>query len=406
MAPALGDPSDRLSHRGIVERMGVRIGTGLSTHEDPRVGAIEAAQEAGAGLDGAGADLVVVFASGEHMENPEATLEGVHEALRPGALVGCGAGGVLAGGTEHEEGMAVAVWAASLGGGRAQTFHATAIVQEDSVTIMGMEELAGARGAILLPDPFTFPTDALLHDLAMRAPGVPVIGGLASGRRPDERGVLFHGDEVLDSGTVGVRFDAVELLPCVSQGATPLGPEMTITEAEGNVISELAGQPALDRIRAVIEDLDLSERSLISGGLLIGLVVDGGRPEYGHGDFLVRQLMGADPVGGTLAVAAPVEAGQVLRLHARDAASADRDLQEQLRLRVSALGGTPAGALAFSCNSRGRAMFGVEDHDANALAEELAGAPSAGFLAAGEIGPVGGASFLHAFTATVALFAA
>ena len=118
--------------------------------------------------------------------------------------------------------------------------------------------------------------------------------------------MLFHGDEVADGGTVGVRFDDVELLPCVSQGATPVGPELTITEAEGNVISELAGQPALDRIRAVIEELDPVERTLIAGGLLVGLVVDGGRPDYGHGDFLVRQLMGADPVGGTLAVAAPV----------------------------------------------------------------------------------------------------
>lgn len=386
--------------------MGVSIGTGISTHEDPRVGAIEAAQAAGAGLDGASADLVVVFASGEHLADPEATLEGVHEALRPEALVGCGAGGVLGCGAEHEDGMAVAVWAAALDGGRASTFHATASVHEDTVTVMGMEDLGGARGAILLPDPFSFPTDPLLHDLAARAPGVPVVGGLASGRRPDGSGVIFHGDEVLDGGAVAVRFDDVELLPCVSQGATPVGPELTITAAEGNVISELAGQPALDRIRAVIEELDPVERTLIAGGLLIGLVIDGGRPEYGHGDFLVRQLMGADPVGGTLAVAAPVQEGQVLRLHARDAASADRDLQDQLRLRVSALGGTPAGALAFSCNGRGRAMFGIEDHDASALSDELHGAPSAGFFAAGEIGPVGGASFLHAFTATVALFGA
>ncbi len=386
--------------------MGARIGTGISTREDARVGAIEAAQQAGAGLGGASADLVVLFAAGAHMEQPEATLEGVHEALRPGALVGCGAGGVLGCGAEHEAGTAVTVWAASLGGGCATTFHATASVHEDSVAVMGMEDLAGARGAILLPDPWSFPTDPLLHDLATRAPGVPVIGGLASARRPDETSVLFHGDEVVDGGAVGVRFDEVDLLPCVSQGATPVGPELTITEAEGNVIRELAGHPALDRIRGVIEELDPVERTLIAGGLLVGLVVDGGRPEYGHGDFLVRQLMGADPVGGTLAVAAPVREGQVLRLHARDAASADRDLQEQLQLRVSALGGAPAGALAFSCNGRGRAMFGIENHDAGALSDELGGAPSAGFFAAGEIGPVGGASFLHAFTATVALFGA
>jgi small ligand-binding sensory domain FIST len=34
----------------------------------------------------------------------------------------------------------------------------------------------------------------------------------------------------------------------------------------------------------------------------------------------------------------------------------------------------------------------------------LEGAPAAGFFAAGEIGPVGGRSFLHGFTATLAVF--
>ena len=46
----------------------------------------------------------------------------------------------------------------------------------------------------------------------------------------------------------------------------------------------------------------------------------------------------------------------------------------------------------------------MPDHDAQTLDEELAGAPAAGFFAAGEIGPVGGDSFLHGFTATVAVF--
>ena len=67
--------------------------------------------------------------------------------------------------------------------------------------------------------------------------------------------------------------------------------------------------------------------------------------------------------------------------------------------------GNISGALLFSCNGRGRGLFGRGDHDAVALDEALAGAPAAGFFAAGEIGPVGGESFLHGFTATVAGFA-
>ncbi|HUE27726.1 MAG TPA: FIST C-terminal domain-containing protein, partial [Solirubrobacteraceae bacterium] len=102
---------------------------------------------------------------------------------------------------------------------------------------------------------------------------------------------------------------------------------------------------------------------------------------------------------------AAVRSGQVVRLHARDALSADEDLRRALRLQVEAMsGGTPAGALLFSCNGRGRAMFGASDHDAEAVERELGGPPAAGFFAAGEIGPVGGRSFLHGFTATLAVF--
>jgi small ligand-binding sensory domain FIST len=119
----------------------------------------------------------------------------------------------------------------------------------------------------------------------------------------------------------------------------------------------------------------------------------------------VRGVLGADSETGALVVGTQVAAGQVVRLHARDARSADEDLRQALKLRVEALAGErPAGALVFSCNGRGTAMFGISDHDAEVIDRELRGAPSAGFFAAGEIGPVGGRSFLHGFTATLAVF--
>ena len=170
------------------------------------------------------------------------------------------------------------------------------------------------------------------------------------------------------------------------------------------MIHELAGRPGGHDDREVIGELSLSDRALVAAGLLIGIVIDGGKPEYEQGDFLVRGVLGADPETGSVAVGASVEPGQVVRLHARDARSADEDLRRELRLRSQAIGGAPAGALVFSCNGRGSAMFGASDHDATVVAEELNGAPAAGFFAAGEIGPVGGRSFLHGFTATVAVF--
>jgi small ligand-binding sensory domain FIST len=258
---------------------------------------------------------------------------------------------------------------------------------------------------ILLSDPYTFPTDAVLSALAHDAPGVPVLGGMASARTGTGDAALFFSDEVRERGAVGAVLSGVEVLPCVSQGAAPLGPELTITRAESNVIHELAGRPALETVKRTIAALGVRERALVADGLLIGIVVGPAKPDYEPGDFLVRGVLGADPDTGAMAVGAAVTEGQVVRLHARDAQSADDDLRRELRVRVEALAGSaPAGALVFSCNGRGRAMFGTDDHDAAMIERELGGAPSAGFFAAGEIGPVGGRSFLHGFTATVAVF--
>jgi small ligand-binding sensory domain FIST len=388
------------------EASGVTVGAGLATHGDARLGAIEAAATAMAGLAGP-PDLAVVFASGAHIATPEVTLEAVQHVLGAPALIGCGAGGVLGGGRELEAGTAVAVWAASFGpGAEATTFHASVDSDEDELTLDELPDLSGASGVILLPDPYSFPTDIVLSELAYSAPGVPVLGGLSSARTLDGEAALFMGEEVHEAGAVGVRLEGIDLLPCVSQGAAPLGREVTITASEGHVIHELAGRPALETVERVISELTPRERSLIDGQVLLGIVVGGGKPEYEHGDFLVRGILGADPKSGRIAVGAAVQEGQVVRLHARDARSAARDLSRSLGVRVEAMAGRPAaGALMFSCNGRGQGMFGVPDHDAAALERELGSVPTAGFFAAGEIGPVGGRSFLHGFTATVAVFA-
>jgi small ligand-binding sensory domain FIST len=356
-------------------------------------------------LGGAEAELAVVFAAGAHLSAPDATLEGVHDAISPRSLVGCGAGGVLGAGRELESGTAVAVWAASFGDGSAQPFHASVTGDDDEPVLTGLPECGPDGALVMLCDPYSFPADAVLAGIAAEVPGLPVLGGLASARTVDGSGALFLDREVFEEGAVGVCMEGVEMLPCVSQGAAPLGRELTITAAEGNVIHELAGRPAIETIEQVVAALNLRDRGLLAGGLLIGIVIDGGKPEYTQGDFLVRGVLGADPGTGAIVVGANVETGQVVRLHARDARSADADLRRELRLRAQAIGGQPAaGALVFSCNGRGQQMFGACDHDATIVDEELGGAPAAGFFAAGEIGPVGGRSFLHGFTATVAVF--
>lgn len=384
--------------------MSVRIGCGLSTGADLRVAAAEAGTDARQALGGRPADLAVVFCSGGHLAEPHAALEGVHEALSPVALSGCGAGGVLGRGREHEGVTAVVVWAAAFGGGQAQPFHAQAAPGiGGEVCVDGLPDAQGASAILLFPDPYSFPADRALASLGEQAPGVPVLGGLSSARTLDGEAALLLGDDVLGGGAAGVVLRGVEVLPCVSQGAAPVGPLLEITDVDGHVIRELDGRSALRVLREAMESLSDREREMVSGGLLLGVEV--GVSDHGGCDFLVRGIIGADPQAGTVTVGAPVEPGRLVRLHARDAASAGNDLRDALELRREALGADPAGALVFTCNGRGRGMFGMPDHDSGAVDEVLGGAPCAGFFAAGEIGPVGGANVLHGFTATVAVFA-
>jgi small ligand-binding sensory domain FIST len=366
-----------------------KVGTGLAAD------AAEAAAAAAAQLGESPADLAFVFLSADHVDTAEEAVAAVHEQLAPRHLLGCVADGVLARETEVESGVAAAVWAASLPGAEVGSFHVDTLELEEGTAVVGFPAGVDADVVTLLVDPYTFPADAFLEKLNDEHPGLPLVGGIAAGRR------LVLGEEVLFEGAVGAIVSGVGVRTLVSQGCAPIGRDAVITAAEGNVVHELAGEPALDRLREDIGALDERERALAAQGLLVGLVIDENKPEYGRGDYLMRGLMGADEESGAIAVGAPVRVGQTIRFHVRDAATADQDLRETLAPLV---GAGAAGALLFTCNGRGTNMFPAPGHDARLVAEALGAPALAGFFCGGEIGPVGGRAFLHGFTATLAVF--
>jgi small ligand-binding sensory domain FIST len=382
-----------------------RIGSGLARSDSGVDAFAEAAARAALRLGGAPADLVMVFAGRDNLDHADDGLAAVADRLGGGALIGCGAQGVVADGHKVEAG-GVAVWAASfMNGGTAETFHLEALQAGDAVAVAGMPMLENADAILLLADPYTFPVEALLTQMSVDNPGLPVIGGVASAGGGPGLGVLMHDGRVEHEGAVGVALRGVDVRPCVSQGARPIGPEMVITAGEENVIAELASRPALARIKEAIAELDADERALAAQGLLLGIVIDPNQPEYERGDFLIRGLLDVDDGAGTVTVGEQVRVGQTVRLQVRDGDSADEDLRAVLDGQLRELRHPPAGALLFTCNGRGAGMFGVQDHDASALDYAFAGAPAAGFFCAGEIGPVGDRNFLHGFTATMAVFA-
>jgi small ligand-binding sensory domain FIST len=177
-----------------------------------------------------------------------------------------------------------------------------------------------------------------------------------------------------------------------------------VTGAEDALITELGGRPPLQRLREIVEGLPRDEQDLVGNGLQIGILVDEHVAVPGQGDFLIRGLLGADPATGAIEIGELVEVGATVQFQVRDAVGADKDLRMTVQRAASQLPGHPVGALLFTCNGRGRRMFGVADHDASTIGDLLDGIPLAGFFAAGEIGPIAGRNAVHGFTASLALF--
>jgi len=380
------------------------FGAAVSAASDHQRALDEALPAAMAQL-GTAPDLVVCFFSMEHAEAAAGIALSLSERTGSSAILACTAQGVIGGARELEETPGLAVWMARLPGVEVRPFTLRVVPLEEGFGITGWPTFAPGEqsSVLLLADPFTFPADSFLERLNEEQAGLPVIGGMVSGAGEPGRHRLVAGTEVVDGGAVGVALvGPVEVRAVVSQGCRPVGTPFAVTRGEGNIVHELGGRSAVDRLRQLLAALDPREQALLrGGGLQVGQVIDEHKASFERGDFLVRGLLGIDQESGSIAVGDSVEVGQTLQFHVRDAASADEDLELLLAPVPS---WRPRGVLLFSCNGRGRRFFGEPDHDAAKVAAATDRVPTAGFFAQGELGPVGGRNFLHTFTASMAVF--
>jgi len=384
-----------------------RVGAGLSTHEDGREAARAALDAALAPLGGRPADLVFLFVSPQHEDVQRAIIDVATERVGGATVLGCSAGGVIGARREIEDAPAVVAWAASLPGIGVQPFRLTFQREDDHAIIEGLEDLPSPDDEpvmVMLAHPFSFPADVLLDHLNDTSAGIPIVGGMASGGLEAGRNSLYFNDEILRDGAVGAILTGGGMTTVVSQGCRPVGRTYAVTRAERNVLFEMGGAPAMTRIEELYAESTDRDQLLIRRGLHVGSAITETKPELGRGDFLVRNVVGVDRDTGAIAISDVVEVGRTVQFQVRDAESAREDLRVVLERERSMRPSDVVGALLFSCNGRGSALFGQPDHDVNAVRRAFGDVPVAGFFAAGEIGPVAGKNFLHGFTASILLF--
>ena len=265
-------------------------------------------------------------------------------------------------------------------------------------------EAAGspAQAWLFLANPFRFDADTWLREWNLAFPGAPVLGGLAGGPRGDEDVTVF-GPAIGDtSDALAIALDGVRIETVVSQGCRPIGEALPVTRAEEHLLYELGSRPAYQVLEQAFNTLAEADKQRARGNLFAGLVVDEYKEKFARGDFLVRNILGADPATGAVVVGAHPRTGQTLQYQLRDAASADEELKALLA-PLAAQVKKPVASLLFCCNGRGKNLFGSPDHDAKVVAEALGPLPSIGFFCNGEIGPVADRNFLHGYTASIGL---
>ncbi len=395
---------------------GMRFASALSQHDDTVAAVADVVNALQAKLGTDPLDLLLVFVSYHHRRYIDLIAEQLADALASKVTLGTTAGGVV--GMDHEiEGEPCL----SILGGHLPDVTLRSFCYDDldwpeaenepellRKQLLGTASVGGEPGVedpkalLLFADPFSTPMVKLIPAINRALPGVPVVGGMASGGANAGENRLLLGDRVLRAGAIGVAMGGNIRVDCaISQGCRPIGDTWIITKSRHNIIQEFGRQPVMQAIQATTAGINESDRDLLQQGLFLGRVIDEYKEHFGRGDFLIRNIIGVDQQTGYIAVNDLVRVGQTVQFHVRDKHTAEEDLRELLEVEKQR--GRPAAALLCTCNGRGTNLYDHPHTESAVIRDCLGDVPLAGFFAAGEIGPIGHENFLHNLTAAVAI---
>lgn len=388
----------------------MQASVGISTESNAARAGLDAARQVVEGLGGAHPDWCVAFATAEHRENLDALLPALAGGAGTPYVVGCSASGILGAGREVERGPAL-----GLLGVRSDQLRATPFLFRDegdqglTASVRLGQRLVSSRNTddllLVWPDPYHVRPDRLLQGLDAVLGEVPVVGGAASTGGAEGSTFQFCGTEVSSASVCGLRLGGrFRRTVGVTQGCHPLGQPLRVTRSHENMILELEGQAPFSLLKerapaGLIKDLDWGVNFLF-----VGLLPESQDGELRPGEYLVRNIVTADPDTGVLAVSDRIEEGQSIVFAQREPASARNDLLRVLE-EITAQGAARSHrfGLYFNCLARGASLYGEHGVDTALLAEALPGVPLLGFFCNAEIAPLRGTNQLFTYTGVLLL---
>ena len=355
--------------------------------------------------------LGLIFLTPPFFEHADKVMEIIRVHARVPMLIGCTSHGIIVNGEEIEQRGGFALSLIQLPGADLNAFALSAdqvneLEDENTLSNITGTSQDDINGWLIFADPFHLRSDKWLDAWNTAYAPKPIVGGLASGNPGEHHTFLYLDGMIFDQGVVALSVGGdVTLKSIISQGCTPIGDTWTITQVENNIIHKIGNRPAFDILVDTLNDLPDELKGRVNRNLFTGLVIDEYREDFSRGDFLVRNLIGGDPKTGSIAIGAYPRVGQTIQFQLRDAQAAGEDMGEMLLNAKEKLSDVLIyGACLCCCNGRGEGLFGRPNHDAGLVQEHLGPLSLSGFFCNGEIGPVGDNSFLHGYTASLALF--
>jgi hypothetical protein len=387
------------------------VGQGSSTQTDPEAAARECVTAALAGRTPEPADLVIVHATAEY--DPLRFFETVAEAAAPAQVVGCTAFAGFTSAVNVTVGaVALYVPAAELTFGVATADSVSADLRGAArrVTELARERAGGdGENSVLM-----MLTDGLAGDLrevvrgsyAVTGATVPLVGGAASEDLSMKATYQFADGKLMSNSLIAIWINSPHPLGIgVAHGWHPIGDPVTVTRAEANIIHELDGRPAVDvYLEQRGGDVSVAEPGDTTGPTFARLTFD--HPlglANAAGTFDGRHILGRTQEGA-LVMFGHVSEQSVVQVLAGNRRELVEAAGSAAATAVQRLGGTPRGALVFSC--AGRVMPLGEDlaEEAGAIRGPLGKAPFAGFFTYGEFARVTGSTGFHNATVVVLAF--
>lgn len=393
----------------------------LSTRPSLEAAVNEVAEQAKRSLEGT-PDLGMVFISSTFMSEYPRLMPLLREHFPSTTFVGCSGGGIVGSdetgkSVEVEGRTALTLTLASLPGVTIRPFHIQTRSLPDLdgppdswVRLVGIDPGEQPQ-FIVLADPMSGGINDLLQGLDFAYPGAVKVGGLASVGSLNGQSCLFLNGRHYDDGIIGVGLSGnIVLEAIVAQGCRPIGNLYRVVEGDRNIILQVREessngndsgivQPPLEALRGIIQDLNPHDLELAQNSLFVGVAQSEFKQNPEQGDFLIRNLLGVDPKLGALAIGERVRSGQRIQFHLRDADTSADDLSSLLEGYVTKKQPSNVmGALMFSCLGRGEMLYKKPNFDSGLLHRYLHDIPVSGFFCNGEIGPVGGTTFIHGYT--------